>query len=548
MLKTDSNLNAPATQLWLYQQVFANRLMRLLVVCVISVLLLQPALLVYANADSDIDTLTDETVVITDTVIDSAGETPRQTRDEEIALHDIQVTADTKTTDSVPVVSTFTGVADESVKATSAVPTLPTKVTDVPTDTSPTTSAESTTANDEVAKAMSSGSTTLTTLIPGFSPTTTVKAVATTGLLTLPEELATSTNAIASSTNEAVPLVNQVQTDDSFYQFSRETCVRVGDGSFYCSEAAIEAPVEDQFYVALDSDGDKEIFIRRNGVDTQITKNHEDDAAPYYDAHSETLVWHRLTQGRYQIISYDFTTGEEAPLTSGRNNSMQPARLSNTTVWQQWRDGSWDIVLFDGAKTTYLGEPEVADIAPSITEEYIIWNRVYQGQQLVVVYDRVTGVELTVPEESLGSYVRSARVLLVLEGVTPTGDTVIRGYDPVRKEIIPIETLPAPLPEKLPSSEPTDEIRALVPTKPKEVKEVDSQPDEPDTNFLNPEEDIATADVASSSDSYTLVLQDQLEDSEATITSTTTSSSASIQSLRDEYTLVIPPHSSSTTH
>lgn len=507
--------------------VFNSRVTRLFVLCVLSVVVLQPTLLVYA--DTEASTSSDQPVPASD-----VDQSQSLTRD------DVEIV--TPTNASVDEVSSPTELVTEEVSefeaaAQSADPAEK-------THTEAAGASSSIVASSSAAEAASSSVSTVATAVSTSTASTSASTTLETGSATpeLVEPDLGEKEVTAQTEATTTPFTNTVQTNDTYYQFSRDTCVRVGDGSFYCAEQGTKQPVADQFYVALDADGDKEIFARLSGVDIQLTYNRYEDAAPYYDAVSDTVVWHRLVDGRYQIMSYDFATEEETQLTTGRVNNMQPARHGDDLVWQQWHDGSWDIVHWVDGTETILGAADVPDIAPTINDTFITWNRVYTGEQQVVVFDRAAATELTVPESELGSSVRNARMLLVVEGVTTEGDTVIRGFDPVTRELVPIESQPAPLPERIPSSEPVSEVRAMVQPKPSTTEEVES--DTSDGSGAAPR---ATAG-ATSTDQLDLrhTLQIPTATSSTSVVTESATTSVPQSEATSTFTLIIPPQSTST--
>ncbi len=286
------------------------------------------------------------------------------------------------------------------------------------------------------------------------------------------DELASTTSEIAgiatstaTSTEEidlTVVEVSSVTNDSNYYQFGRGSCVSVGDGSFYCGSENTELSVEDSFYAAPDAGGDMEIFVTIKGETSQITYNQLEDKAPQYDALSNTLVWHRLINGRYHIMSYDFDTAEETKLTDGVVNNMEPARFGDMTVWQRWVLNNWEIVLLMDGEETLLTDNDQHDIAPTIRGEFIMWNTIAKdGQQVLTVYDTSAG-SYTVIDDADGTAVVNPRMVLLYDKTYDNGDVVTQGYDLITGKIVPLGAIPAQLPEELPDSDQTGETRALI--------------------------------------------------------------------------------------
>jgi len=232
---------------------------------------------------------------------------------------------------------------------------------------------------------------------------------------------------------------------------------------------------------APDSDGDLEIYLQRSGVSTQLTNNLVDDAAPYYDQYSDTIVWHRLINDRYQIMSYDIESATETQVTAGETNNMEPARHGEYIVWQRWVDTNWEIILFDGTREQQITKSVAHDIAPHMRGSLVIWNtRFDDGRQQLQTYD-ISERTYTVIKDADGVTVSNPRMVVMYEAMYANGDVITKGFDLVSGESVPLEALPRQLPDSLPSSEPTGEVRALIQQKPPELQgdelDSDAQPD-----------------------------------------------------------------------
>lgn len=359
------------------------------------------------------------------------------------------------------------------------------------------------------------------------------------------DELPITVAASTTPATPAEPLVETVVSKNNYFQFDQSECVRVNDGSYYCGGQTPPTPAEDQFYVALDADGDREIFASINGQSVQITHNRYDDAAPHYDPVSNTLVWHALIDGRYQIMSYNFDTEEQTQLTDGTQNSMEPSRYGSVTAWQQWGEVSWDIVVHDGHTARLVTSDEVADIAPSVQNGLVIWKRIFADEQRVALYNIAEERVLDITEGSLGAAVTNPRMLLVFESHEANGDRVVHGYDPLLRTLVPLNAAPSPLPERLPSSEPTEEVRALVHAKP--TIEEEGSDGEVGVKQATSTDDIAlaatTASTTATSTVYDLVIPKQVSEN-----STTTQETIEVlpPTATSSFDLVIPPTASST--
>ena len=278
----------------------------------------------------------------------------------------------------------------------------------------------------------------------------------------IPDEVVSS--ALATATLNTVAVSNVYS--DATMQFNKSDCVTVEDGSFYCQVAKEETVEEtDGLFAIQDIDGDLEIYLRKNGELTQLTFNKVDDAAPYFDSSSNSIVWHRLIDDRYQIISYAIDSKQEVQLTAEAVNNMEPSRSGSNTVWQRWNNENWDIVLYDGTETTFITDSGMHDIAPKIKGDLVMWNRLHPDTtQTIELYDLATK-EFTTISDTEGGALSNPRMVLVYETEFENGDIITKGYDVETGEITPIATKAAEIPDKLPEPDATGETRALLPVK-----------------------------------------------------------------------------------
>lgn len=287
-------------------------------------------------------------------------------------------------------------------------------------------------------------------------------------------------------------------SSDSEFAFSKNECTKIDDGSYYCHETKDTITLDDSLLAAPDVDGDLEIFLIKNGERIQITHNLIDDASPHYDEYSQTIVWHRLINDRYQIISYDIKSGVETQLTNTATNNMEPARHGDYTVWQRWIDTNWEIILYDGQKEKRVTDSPRHDIAPNIRGPLVIWNsQSNDGTQALKTYD-IQNRTYTTIEDSAGVSVTNPRMVVVYEAVYENGDIVTKGYDLVTGEVVPLSSLPRQVPDNIPESDSTGETRALIQQKP-ETRELDLDmddvPEAPTVGTSTPELELPTLDL-----------------------------------------------------
>jgi hypothetical protein len=271
-------------------------------------------------------------------------------------------------------------------------------------------------------------------------------------------ELAGTTT--ATTTDPTTPTLTV--ESDQMIQFNKDNCLAVEDGSFYCQIATSTPAADDRGLFSLpDADGDLEIYIKNNDGMQQITFNTVDDASPYYDPASDSLVWHRLIDERYQIVVYDMASGEERQLTDTSTNNMEPFRADNIIVWQYWDNDAWQIMLYDGETATQLTNTSEHNLAPVVRNNLVVWHRIQYNEKTIEVYDLNSKAFMTIRDDN-GGTISNPRMVLVYDAAMDNGDIETRGYDLVTGEITSFEAEPAPLPDEIPNPDTTGETRALL--------------------------------------------------------------------------------------
>lgn len=340
--------------------------------------------------------------------------------------------------------------------------------------------------------------------------------------VTLDEKIPNDPKKVANA--EPSKAIHVEYNNDNLFAFSKEECVSVGDGSFYCATQTKSevVPSDDGVFAAVDKEGDREIYIMKDGNKTAITDNQTDDDAPFYDPISNTIVWQRLVDGRYQIMSYDLVSQTESQLTSGRYNNMQPSRYDSATVWQSWSDNDWEINIKDGSTVTQLTDNSVHDILPKINEGYVIWQSFQNNAWVVKIHNLSTGVTNSINNDDGGS-IENPRFVLVYDSKLENGDIETKGYDLESGEIVPLSSLPAPVPEQVPDPEQTGEKPAFV-QQPVQIKTKSEGSNSDDSNS-SPESEADSA--SSTNDIYVAPFDDSdefLSNNESTSTPETASS------------------------
>lgn len=344
--------------------------------------------------------------------------------------------------------------------------------------------------------------------------------------------VATTTNVV----KELSPLVNE----QNFYQFSKQSCVSVGNGTFHCStNNAIEPDDKAAVVARMTDEGDQEIFIRtRQGREEQLTDNDLEDTAPQYDPVSGQIVWQRKVDGRYQVMLYNIDRGKESQLTFSRGNNMEPSVSESGVVWQAWDGNDWEVMYYDGSVTDQITNNEAQDIGPTIKDDYILWSVPGESTQEAKVYSIDSKETLTVSDHEGGDIV-NPRFVLVYDTRFDNGDVVTQSFDPKTGLAQPIAATPAQDPIDIPMPDPIGEIRALISNKSTKGDEVVKTIS---TSTTHTGLDLSASSTMSATSS-TLVLTPDLDSHDAALlTSSTTVDDFELT----EYDLVITPNGVST--
>jgi hypothetical protein len=264
---------------------------------------------------------------------------------------------------------------------------------------------------------------------------------------------------------EVVTLTRQMVTDENYFQFSKQSCVAVGDGTYHCTaKDRTGIDPDSAVFAERDATGDMEIYMRTSKGDVkQLTDNDYDDTSPDMDLASMRAVWQRLIDGRYQIISYDLGEQKETQLTFSRTNSMEPKVAKDGITWQAWDGNDWEILHFDGKFTDQITDNDIQDVTPVIEDGYILWSILGGDSSEARVYSIEGGETMTITGHE-GGAVANPRFVLVYDTKFDNGDVVTQGFDPVTGMAKPISAKPAELPN-IPEPDPVGEIRALIQNK-----------------------------------------------------------------------------------
>lgn len=100
------------------------------------------------------------------------------------------------------------------------------------------------------------------------------------------------------------------------------------------------------------------------------------------------VVWQDNRNGHWDIYMYDFTTGTESRITDNPSNQCNPAIYGETVVWQDNRNGEWDIYTYDITTKTEqrLTTGSNPHITPAIYGDKVVWLDYRNGSRYGDIY------------------------------------------------------------------------------------------------------------------------------------------------------------------
>jgi len=131
------------------------------------------------------------------------------------------------------------------------------------------------------------------------------------------------------------------------------------------------------------------------------------------DLSGTRLVWQDNRDGNWDIFTLDLAGGSAANLTSGQMaDQMHPSTDGRYVVWQDRRNGNWDIFLHD--LTNGMEIPFATEINdqenPVVAAPWVVWQENRNGQYDVVArnIDTLETVELSAADPGLHDQIRPA--------------------------------------------------------------------------------------------------------------------------------------------
>jgi TolB protein len=130
--------------------------------------------------------------------------------------------------------------------------------------------------------------------------------------------------------------------------------------------------------------------------ESQITNNESGQMDPAI--YEDRIVWQDERNGNWDVYIYNLSTSTETQITTNQSNQTGPAIYEDRIVWQDKRNGNWDIYLYDLStqKETQITNELADQINPAINKDRIVWQDKRNGNWDIYLYDLSTQKEIQI--------------------------------------------------------------------------------------------------------------------------------------------------------
>lgn len=120
----------------------------------------------------------------------------------------------------------------------------------------------------------------------------------------------------------------------------------------------------------------------------------------YPDINEESVVWQDNRNGDWDIYLFNLTRQKEKNLTPFSGDQSHPAIDGNRVVWQDAQSGNEDIYLYeiDTNQIYVIEDHESSQINPAISRDWLVWQDNRYGDWDIFAYNLETGEKLNITE------------------------------------------------------------------------------------------------------------------------------------------------------
>ncbi|MBI5674213.1 MAG: PD40 domain-containing protein [Nitrospirae bacterium] len=138
--------------------------------------------------------------------------------------------------------------------------------------------------------------------------------------------------------------------------------------------------------------------------ETQLTSDPERQGYPAISGNH--IVWEDYRNGNYDIYMYDISTGIESQITASLSDQWNAKISGNRIVWEDYRNGNADIYMYDistGAESRITTNTS-DQYYPTVSGDRIVWIDYRNGNYDIYMYDVSTGLETQITANDNGQY------------------------------------------------------------------------------------------------------------------------------------------------
>ena len=122
--------------------------------------------------------------------------------------------------------------------------------------------------------------------------------------------------------------------------------------------------------------------------------------------YKDIVVWQDDRNGNWDIYGFDLSAKEEFQITTDESDQRYPAIYSSIVVWQDDRNGNWDIYGFDlSIREEFQITTDGSDQwRPAIYGDIIVWRDDRNGNKDIYAYNLSTEEEFQITTNTSAQY------------------------------------------------------------------------------------------------------------------------------------------------